>query len=238
MTEDTLTSLLAFAIFALPFIVVAFVVARLLGARRNAPVEWPVANIGVAQIKSMRFGSSPDKQGKVKVTMSVLVEPEHGKPFTSTLTRSIPQHKCHRLQQGMLFPVMFRPGRPEKVKIARGKHERQGRIFFNNIRVRDDLIDSATLHADAEGLPAYAIVQGIHPTGRIIRDLREFQLALRVQPRSGDAFEIMKTMPLLEFEAAAVSPGAVLPARYIPNKPGAVAVSMRPKAHAPSTQTA
>lgn len=76
MSEGFLMPLISYVIAAVPFVALFAVIARVLGRRGNAPVEWPEANIGVAQIRSLGFASAPDKQGRLKVTMSVAMEPD------------------------------------------------------------------------------------------------------------------------------------------------------------------
>lgn len=207
----------AVAVFGLP---------RLFRGLKNRPVEWPDAKIGVARVTALRVGPEAG-DGRAPATIEVRVQPMEGGPeFSSTLTRRVPAASIHGIQEHMRFPVMFRPDRPEKVKIARGKHEIPAQRFFDHLRLREGLIDEATLRADAHGLPTTVKVLWYRGTGREIAGLPEFEFAVRVFVPGGGEYDVVKTRPLLRAEAAALVPGAILPARCIPGDAYAVAIAL------------
>lgn len=224
-----MSSLIAFGPFIFIFFLGVVLVLVAQRNRKNRPVEWPDAKIGVAQIDDVRVSGKPGAAGKATVTMHVTVEKVNGSRFKSVLTRKLPSIKHNRLQPGMLIPVMYRPGRTDKVKIARGNHEAHALDFFNRVRIRDGLLDADTLRADQRGRPARSRLESIEPTGKVVRGLREFQLGLTVYPPNEKPFFVTKRLVLMDFEADAAIPGSVLPTRYIPNQPNAVVVSLRPK---------
>lgn len=218
-----------FLIFAVVIVLVSLLVFFVELRGSNKPVEWPQANIGVGQIESFSVASNPDKKGYYKVIMQMAVEAENGTAFKSVLTRQLPEHKHSLLQRGMLVPVMYRPDREEKVKIARGRHEQRAQNFLNQVRIRDGILDRETLEADRRGRPAYSQVQYIEDTGRKVRGLKEYELGLSVFPKHGEPYSASKKMILMNSEANSVTPGTILPTRYLPNQPNALVVSLRPK---------
>lgn len=210
--------------------VFALILMSFLSSRSSSkPVEWPQANIGVGQIESFSVAPKPDKNGYYKVIMQMAVEAEDGTAFKSVLTRQLPEHKHSLLQRGMLVPVMYRPDREEKVKIARGRHEQRAQDFLNQVRIRDGILDRETLEADRRGRPAYSQVKCIRDTGRKVRGLKEYELGLSVFPSHGEPYSVSKKMILMNSEVNSVTPGTILPTRYLPNQPNALVVSLRPK---------
>lgn len=219
----------SFSLFATIFVVVVILASFLSSRGSRKPVEWPNAKIGVGQIKSFSVSPKPDKKDYYEVTMQMAVEAQDGTTFDSVLTRKLPAHKHSLLEQGMLVPVMYRPGRTEKVKIARGQHEQKAQDFLNQVKIRDGILDRETLEADLRGRPARSQVTSIKDTGRKVRGLKEYELGLSVFPKRGEPYEVSKRMILTNSEAKAAAPGAILPTRYLPHQPNALVVSLRPK---------
>lgn len=218
-----------FLIFAVIIVFVSLLVFFVEFRGSDKPVEWPQANIGVGQIESFSVTGKPDKKGYYTVIMQMAVEAQDGSHFKSVLTRQLPEHKHSLLQQGILVPVMYRPDRPEKVKIARGRHEKRAQDFLNQVKIRDGILDREMLEADLRGRPTYSQVKYIKDTGRKVRGLNEYELGLSVFPAHGEPYSVTKTMVLMNYEATAVTPGTILPTRYLPNQPNALVVSLRPK---------
>ncbi|MGV0409094.1 hypothetical protein ACUY3S_06265 [Corynebacterium resistens] len=194
--------------------------------------------IGVGQILSMRIENKRLPTSKQLVTFQVAVEPEHGAPFQDTFTHTVTKERLPLLQPGIMFPLTYKvqhvdsstpdTGTIKGISSNSSFHE-QAKQFFNHVRIRDGVIDQATLHADYNGEPAQAQIENIFPTGRQFRGLREFQLALTVHSPNVLPYQVTKNLVLLEFEAAAAQPGTIVPARIIPHSPDAIAISLRPK---------
>lgn len=214
---------------ALPLIVGAPVVARaVIRTVRNgpAPVEWPDARVGVATVWQVQSVTEL-RDGRRLVTVGVRVEPaDGGAPFNSTFTRRVPQASVAGIQPGLQFPAMYRPGRPEKVKIARGRKQQAAQDFFNHVRVRDGMVQPQELQAAREGVLTEADVVGVVATGRVLGDLPVYDVDLRVRRVGATPYEHRKSMPLSSFEHRLLTSTPRVRVKYLAENPQAVAVAI------------
>lgn len=210
-------------------VIAVFIAGIVQIARRSKPLEWPNAHIGVGRVEKYYNQYFDDSHSYEWVSIQLSIEAENGTHFNAVLKRPLRRHHFYRLQEGMLIPVMFRPERPDDVRIAQGDHQYRAQLFLNQVRIRDGILDEASVEADLRGYPAYARIEWVRPTGRDFRGLKEWQLGLTVFPPVGQPFPVSKTQTLLDFEMESAKPGRIVPIRILPNSPNAIAVSLRPK---------
>ncbi|AJE32572.1 hypothetical protein B842_03595 [Corynebacterium humireducens NBRC 106098 = DSM 45392] len=191
-----------------------------------APVEWPDAKVGVATVWEVQSVTEL-KDGRRLVTVGVQVEPaDGGVPFNSTFTRRVPQASVAGIQPGLQFPAMYRPQRPEKVKIARGRKQQAAQDFFNHVRVRDGMVQPLELQAAREGVLTEADVVSINPTGQVRGSFPVYDVVLRVRRAGATPYEHRKSMPLSSFEHGLLAATPSVRVKYLPENPQAVAVAI------------
>lgn len=214
---------------------VAFGAIGIVGAVRRAgraPVEWPDAWVGVATVTRLR-STTELKDGRRLITMDVRVEPADGSaPFDSVFTRRVAADAVPGVQPGLQFPAMWRQDRREKVKIARGPKREEAQRFFDQVRVRDGLVDRLELEAVRRGLPAEAEVLRVDRTGRTVSGVPVFAVELRIL--HGDLPTIVKEMPLSDFQYGLLVAARRVRVRYLPDNPRAVAVAIEKRQEAVS----
>jgi len=190
------------------------------------PVEWPDAKVGVATVWEVQSVTEL-KDGRRLVTVGVQVEPaDGGVPFNSTFTRRVPQASVAGIQPGLQFPAMYRPQRPEKVKIARGRKQQAAQDFFNHVRVRDGMVQPLELQAAREGVLTEADVVSINRTGQVRGSFPVYDVVLRVRRAGATPYEHRKSMPLSSFEHGLLAATPSVRVKYLPENPQAVAVAI------------
>lgn len=210
-----------------PFVfVVVLVVGYTMWSRRR-PVNWPDAHVGVATVTSSHF-TLPNPEGPVTVTVKVDVENQGGEVFASELVRKVPVPALSLIEPGLQFPAMYRPDRREKVKIARGSHQDRAQEFFEQLRLRDELVDAAALDADRRGRIAYARLLSVRDTGERRRGLPVRALDLRIRRTEGSEYNHTVVMVLTPNQIRMLTPGRILRVKYVPENPTHVAVAVEP----------
>lgn len=217
------------------FVAVFIVIVASFFSRRKPSKK---RRIGVGQILSMEVEKKRPLAKQQRVTFQVAVEPEHGPAFQDTFTHTVETQRLPLLQPGLMFPLTYKVQHVDSTTPDTGTIKglssgspfyEKAKQFFNHVRLRDGVLDHATLSADYNGQPAHARIEQIFPTGRQFRGLREFQLTLTIYSPSLQPYRVAKNLVLHEFEAAAAHPGTVVPARVLPQSPDAIAISLRPK---------
>lgn len=127
--------------------------------RGRQPVDWPGASTGVAMVRDTNAGKVK-RDGTTVVRIDVTVERPDRAPFDSVLTRRLPASSVVQIQPGLRFPVMYRPARPEKVKIARGAAMDRAWPFYEHVMQREGL------SAGPRPIPAQAAAAARPPGSR------------------------------------------------------------------------
>lgn len=198
----------------------------------RAPVEWPDAWVGVATVTRLR-STTELKDGRRLITMEVRVEPADGSaPFDSVFTRRVAADAVPGVQPGLQFPAMWRRDRREKVKIARGPKREEAQRFFDQVRVRDGLVDKRDLEAVRRGVPAEAEVLRVDRTGRSVGNIPVYEVELQIL--HGDLPRVVKEMPLSDFQYGLLVTARRVRVRYLSDNPRAVAVAIEKRQEAVS----
>lgn len=210
-----------------PFALLAALLIWLTLWSARRPVNWPNAHVGVATVTSSHF-TLPNPEGPATVTVKVDVENQGGEVFASELVRKVPVPALSLIEPGLQFPAMYRPDRREKVKIARGSHQDRAQEFFEQVRLRDGLLDTAALDADRRGRIAYARLLSVRDTGERRRGLPVRALDLRIRSVEGPEYNHTSVMVLTPNQIRMLTPGRILRVKYVPENPTHVAVALEP----------
>lgn len=194
--------------------------------KEPGPVEWPDALIGVATVTEI-LSITELKDGRRLINMNVSVEPAHGgPPFNATFSRRVPQKSVPGVQPGLQFPAMYRPDRPEKVKIARATKQEPAQQFFDHVRMRDGTVRAEELRADREGVLTEADVLNIVPTVQTRGGFPVYDVDLRVEVVGEAPLEVRKSMPLSSYEHGLLAASPRVRVKYLVENPRAVAVGI------------
>ncbi|WP_225725874.1 MULTISPECIES: hypothetical protein [unclassified Nocardia] len=176
---------------------------------RNAP-------IGLGTITSFRqTGLTVNDQPQVRIEFSV--EGAHGEAFESHAKMIVPLTELALLKPGVVLPVRYLPGRPERVEVDSSGDRAAAQRVLDEAMIRKGITTRAKLDIAARGTAAQAVVRALDVSGEIRDGHTLVVLDLVVTRPDGTTFRTRAEKFLSPKAIGLVQVGRIVQVRYLPD---------------------
>lgn len=186
--------------------------------------KWDDGLVGVGTVKSYKHVGL--RGGIREYSIDLLVESQTGKVFDGTLKCPIGRRRLAGLQPGSLLPVVFRESNPKILEVPQFQLETPAMLMYDYAQQRAGLIDQATINANYQGIPAWAKLQWIQPSGARIMHNYGYNLDLEVYPPRGPSFRVRKHMFLNDYQHSLFINTQSVDVKFLPADPQQIVVKI------------
>ena len=186
--------------------------------------KWKDGLVGVGTVKSYKHVGL--RGGIREYSIDLLVESQTGKVFDGTLKCPIGRRRLAGLQPGSLLPVVFRESNPKILEVPQFQLETPAMLMFDYVQHRAGLIDQATINANYQGIPAWAKLLWIQPSGARITHNYGYNLDLEVYPPRGPSFRVRKHMFLNDYQHSLFINTQSVDVKFLPADPQQIVVKI------------